>query len=573
MPTALKLVSTLHLQPKPLSSETIKPIPYLVLVKALQLDKIQVSDKGKSSRSDSKSVRQAPDVKGDGIQEIGRNNTLISLAGAMRRKGSSKETIEAALQVENLARFTPPLNPEEVSTIAASVMRYSAANSDEVLKSLTDTGNAARFGDQYAGQVKYVFGMGWMIWDGLCWQSDQMDSIMELAKKQARDIYKEGEGLEDDAARIAVARHSKASQQAPRLKATLELAQSLPLLATQAKLLDTHDMLLGVANGVINLKTGKLQPASTDNLMTRHSPVAFDPNAKCPIFLAFLNQVCGGDKQLEKYLQRVVGYSLTGQTVEQCLFFLYGSGANGKSTFLNVVKDLLGSDFSTQTPSETLMAKRGSSTNDIARLRGIRVLIANEVEDGSLLAEALVKQMTGGETLTARFHYAEYFELTPKFKLFIAGNHKPMIRGRDNGIWRRIRLIPFEVTIPSKQRDKNLQTKLRGELSGILNWAIQGCLDWQESGLNTPKVITDAVSSYREEMDVIAQWMSDCCTVAANEQVKASDAYQSYKHWAERNGYKPMAAGSFGRDLGDSVQKVKRSDGNYFLGIKFALLA
>lgn len=567
MAPALKLIPASPQLALPITRDAIKPKTILTIVKALELDKIRLTNTGKPHRTRAKASPISNATAGVNTPEIGRNNTLISLAGSMRRKGMSEGAIEAALQAENLARFTLPMDAAEVGTIAASIMRYPAASNDEVLKSLTDTGNAARFGEKYSGQVKYVFGMGWVIWDGLLWQRDQMDSIMELAKKQARDIHAEGEGLGDDAVRITVAKHARASQQAPRLKAMLELAQSLPELATEAKLLDTHDMLLGVGNGVVNLKTGKLQPARREDLMTQHSPVTFDSTAKCPQFLAFIKQVTGSDKQLMAYLQRVVGYSLTGLTTEQCLFFLYGNGANGKTTFLTVLKEIVGPDFAKQTPTETLMSTRGNATNDIARLRGVRIVIANEIEDGSLLAEALIKQITGGEALAARFHYAEYFDLIPKFKLFIAGNHKPMIRGRDNGIWRRIRLIPFEAIIPENQRDKNLQSKLRVELPGILNWAITGCLDWQKNGLSTPKVITDAVSTYREEMDVIGQWMTDCCTVAGNQQSRASDAYRCYKQWAESNGYKPMAAGTFGRDFGDRFKKVKRNDGNYFLGI------
>ena len=170
--------------------------------------------------------------------------------------------------------------------------------------------------------------------------------------------------------------------------------------------------------------------------------------------------------------------------------------------------------------------------------------------------------------MTAKFHYAEYFEFVPKFKLFIAGNHKPTIRGRDNGIWRRIRLVPFEVTIAPAQRDPYLQEKLFGELPGILNWAIKGCLDWQKIRLKEPKVVTEAVTDYREEMDVIGQWMGENCTVAVNLESKAGEAYRSYKNWAEQNGYRPMAGGTFGRELGDRFKKVERKDGNYYEGFK-----
>ena len=546
-----------------------KPRPVLTIVRALGLDSVKLIDVKKPQRATPRSPGAVGAASNDGsIPESARNNTLTSLAGTMRHRGMAEAAIEVALQAENLARCKPPLDPAEVSTITASIMRYPAAGADDVLKSLTDTGNASRFGKFYAGKVMYVFGIGWVIWDGLRWRRDQTDEVIELAKQLTRDIYIEGTGL-DDVARIAVARHAKMSQQAPRIKAMIELARSLPELVTQANLLDSHDMLLGVANGVINLKSGKFQVARREDLMTRHSGVVFDSDAKCPLFIAFIDQVTGSDKALANYLQRVVGYSLTGLTTEQCLFFLYGNGANGKSTFLNLMRELLGQDLAAQTPTETLMAKRSSAaTNDIARLANVRLVVANEVEDGTLLAEALVKQMTGGEALAARFHFHEFFEFTPKFKLFIAGNHKPVIRGRDDGIWRRIVMIPFEVAIAPEKQDKHLQEKLRAELPGILNWAIKGCLDWQNAGLDTPRVITDAVKNYRGEMDYIAQWIGEDCVLAPNLECRASRAYSSYKFWAEQNGYRPMASGMFSRDFATRFTKVIRNDGNHFLGIQ-----
>lgn len=549
---------------------TVTSRPYLSIVKGLQLDKIVVSNKGNTKRA--KSTGGAPPVPtaaNDGnIPESSRNNTLISLAGTMRHRGMSATAIAAALQAENLARCTPPLDPQEVDGIAASIMRYPESDSGELLKSLTDTGNATRFGLCHAGRVIYVSGQGWMIWDGLQWQRDEVDRIMEMAKVLSRSIYQEGETLDDNDARIAVARHAKNSQQAPRLKATLELAQSISELVRAGKQLDAHDMLLGVGNGVVNLRTGKLQTAIPEDLITRHSPVMFDAAATCPLFLAFLDQVTGKNKSLISYLQRVIGYSLTGNTAEQCLFFLYGGGANGKSTFLTVVTELLGSALARQTPSETLMARKSSgATNDIARLMGVRVVLANEVEDGSLLAESLVKQMTGGEALTARFLYGEFMEFIPKFKLFIAGNHKPTIRGRDQGIWRRIQLVPFEVTIPPGQRDKHLQSKLRAELPGILNWAIKGCRAWQKLGLAQPKLVTDAVNSYREEMDLLGQWVAGNCVVGAQYEWPSRQAYANYKLWAEEGGYRPMSESIFSRELETSFKKDKRKDANYFEGI------
>ena len=561
MATKLKLVTP------------VTPRPFLTIVSGLELDSIVVPATGRPRRAKGNGgLLPGPLAVNDGsIPESSRNNTLTSLAGTMRHRGMSEAAINAALQAENIAHCMPPLDPSEVNAIAASIMRYAAADPDKLLKSLTDTGNAARFAARYKDRVRFVHGRGWVIWDDLRWQHDATGQIMELAKELAHTIHNEGVGTNQDDVRKGVAKHAKASLQAGKLNAMLDLAESEPMLAAQPLQLDVHDLLLGVANGVVHLKTGELQPPRREDMLTLHSTVSFDAAAQCPLFLAFIDQVTGGDIELANFLQRVVGYSLTGLTSEQCLFFLYGNGLNGKSTFLNVVKAVLGSDLAKQTPTETLMVKRPSATNDIARLQNVRVVIANEVEDGSLLAESLVKNMTGGEAMTAKFHYAEYFEFIPKFKLFIAGNHKPTIRGRDNGIWRRIRLVPFVVTITPAQRDPKLQEKLFTELPGILNWAIQGCLDWQKRGLQAPKVVTDAVSNYRAEMDVIGQWMGEHCAVAANLESKAGEAYQSYKRWAEQNGYKPLAAGTFGRDLGDRFRRIERKDGNFYEGFKCRL--
>lgn len=564
------MTNTLKVLPTPLH---VVPMvrSYLTIVKKLQLGDVQLpsTKRGRRSASKQKIARVSASHRGN-IPEGGRNNALLSLAGSMLRKGASHSAIEAALQAENLAQCKPPLDPAEVHAISNSIMRYPAGNTPDVLSSLTDTGNAARFRARHVNDVKYVFGLGWVIWDGLAWQRDDTNQIVEMAKQVADDMYQEGDSLDDDAARLSISRHAKSTHQLSKLKAMIELAQSLPDLATHAGSLDVHDMLLGVGNGVVDLKTGTFQSARREDLMTRHSPVNFDARATCPQFIAFIDQVTGGDKALVRYLQQVVGYSLSGSASEQCLFFLYGNGANGKSVFLNVLKELMGAALAKQTATETLMAKRSSPTNDIARLQSVRIAIANEVEDGTHLAESLVKQMTGGEAMTARFHYQEYFEFVPKFKLFIAGNHKPIIQGRDNGIWRRIRLVPFVVTFSPAQQDRNLLQKLRLELPGILNWAIKGCIGWQRTGLATPKSVADAVNDYRVEMDIIGHWLTESGLAGAGFESKAGDAYQSYRNWAEHNGYKPMTAGTFARDLGDRYTKVKRKDANYYLGFKIA---
>lgn len=492
---------------------------------------------------------------------------MTSLAGSMRRKGMGEAAILAALQAENIDKFDPPLDAAEVSAIAASIMRYPASSPDDITQSLNDAGNAVRFGARHNGEAIYVPGLGWYLWDGLRWCRDGISKVMELAKEVARSIFKEAAVVGDDGLQKLVLKHATSSLKAANLEAALKLARSLPELVVTADQLDNHDMLLGVGNGAVNLRTGKLEPVQRDQLITRHSPVIFDAKATCPQFLVFLDQVTAGDQALIGYLQRVTGYTLTGMTVEQCLFFLYGEGNNGKSVFLNILKEVLGNDLACQTPAETLMVKKSGGTNDIARLQNVRAVIANEIEDGSLLAESLVKQMTGGEVMSVRFLFQEFFQFMPRFKLFIAGNHKPTIRGRDIGIWRRIRLIPFVVTIPKAQRDKHLQAKLRTELPGILNWAIKGCKDWQKSGLGEPLVVTQAVNEYRQEMDLLGAWIADCCDLGPAKEWKSREAYGNYKGWAEGGGYRPLSESVFSRELVMIYKKAKRNDGNYFLGM------
>ena len=545
-----------------------EPLPYQDVVKALKLDEINLTAVKGHQNSNKKKNRLYPANNDGKILESGRNNALMSIAGTMRRRGLGVEAIEAALQSENISKCVPPLDESEVSDIARSVMRYAPSTDIEIARSLTDVGNAERFIEAHAENVRHVPGMGWYFWKGLHWKHDTTNHVVELAKGVAKSIYNEGDHVQDADLRVAVAKHAKTSQNAARISAMIELAKSDPRIVIEPAKLDMNDKLLGVANGVLDLETGRLRAAARDDFITRHSPVEYDKEAKAPHFDRFLDTVTQGNKQLQTYLQVIVGYSLTGLTNEQCLFFLYGDGANGKSTFLNIVADLLGSELSAQTPTETLMTKRSQATNDLARLQGVRVVIANEIEDGSMMAESLVKQLTGGDMISARFHYQEFFEFKPKFKLFIAGNHKPIIRGRDNGIWRRIHLIPFTASIPAAQRDKSLGAKLRIELPGILNWALAGCKLWQRNGLDVPVSVDDAMNAYRSEMDIIGKWIEDCCEQDPTFTTAASEAYRSYKSWSETNGYRPMSSGAFGREFEQRFKKVKRKEGNFYLNVK-----
>jgi len=265
-----------------------------------------------------------------------------------------------------------------------------------------------------------------------------------------------------------------------------------------------------------------------------------------------------GNKELIGFLQRAVGYSLTGDTSEQVLFILYGTGNNGKTTFLTTIGSLLG-DYALQTPTETLLIKRNTTIpNDIARLKGARLVTAIEAEEGRRLAEALVKQMTGGDRLAARFLHAEWFEFTPAHKIFLGTNHKPVIRGTDLAIWRRIRLVPFSVVIPEEKRDKHFAQKLLPELPGILNWALQGCLTWQREGLKTPREVQEATSAYKAEMDQLAGFLDDCCITRKGQRVRGNELYKAYREWCERNTERAISGTRFGRRLVErGINKTK----------------
>ncbi len=295
---------------------------------------------------------------------------------------------------------------------------------------------------------------------------------------------------------------------------------------------------------------------------------SFDPRAKCPLWLKFLDRITGGDEALQRFLQQAIGYCLTGDTREQCLFIAHGSGANGKTTFINTVAALFG-DYATQTPIETLMVKRNESVgNDVARLKGARFVSATEVEEGKRLAESLVKALSGGDEITARFLYGEFFTFIPEFKLFLGTNHKPQIRGTDHAIWRRIRLIPFEVTIGDDEKDPLMGQKLKAELDGILSWAVEGCRHWQEEGLEAPEKVTSAVFEYRAEMDLLSAFFDRCCHIEANALCRSSDLYERYRIWSEIAGEHRMSQRKLSdRMKGHGFDSVRRNDGRYWLGV------
>lgn len=411
---------------------------------------------------------------------------------------------------------------------------------------LTDLGNAERFSGMHKHQVRYCRHWGrWLMWTGQRWMTDETGRIHQLAKETVRSIYAEAAETQDDERRKAIVKYARSSESAGKIQAMITLAQSEPPIPITPAELDTDLWLLNVSNGTIDLKSGELRKHKAGDYITKGMNVVCDPEAKCPSWDAFLERIMDGNSSLISFLQRAVGYSLTGDDSEQCIFLLYGTGANGKSSFLETIKFLL-SDYAKQADFSTFAIRRSETVrNDVADLRGSRFVSVIEAESGQHLAESMVKQMTGGDTIKARFLFQEHFEFRPTFKIFLAMNHKPIIKGTDNAIWRRIRLVPFNVTIPEEERDLRLREKLKQELPGILNWALVGCAEWQENGLNMPQEVKSATDTYREEMDILSDFIGDCCLVDFRCQVTKSELWEAYEKWCESNGEEPLKRRTF----------------------------
>ena len=520
-------------------------------------------------------LARVPDKAGTSmpILDGARNDTLTSTAGRLRREGAGEATIAAILLQVNMTRCIPPLPDQEVEGIARSMMRYepeiigdrpvtvidhptgtSGAGGERVppgptsgaipnisqIHHLTDVGNGKRLVARHGRDLRYCHPWErWLVWDGHRWELDATDEISRRAKDTALSVYYEAATVagDDDDRRKAIAKHAVRSEGDARIAAMIHMASSEPGIPVGVNEIDADPWLLVVENGTLDLRTGTLREGRREDMITKMAPVKFDPEAKCPTWERFLMRIMGNNMALIDFLQKAVGYSLTGDTREQCLMLLYGDGFNGKSTFINAISALLG-EYAAGTPTESLMAKQGDSgiNNDIARLKGARFVSAIETEDGKRFSESLIKQLTGGDRVVARFLHKEFFEFMPVFKLWLAVNHKPGIRGTDYAIWRRIRMVPFTVQIPETEREGDLGDRLKDELSGILNWALDGLALWLETGLKPPEEVKIATQEYRSEMDTLGKFLEECCILSDKFEVSTKSLYEAYKAWCEASG-------------------------------------
>lgn len=433
---------------------------------------------------------------------------------------------------------------------------------------LTEAGNTLRMYDRHGHDLRYVIeNKAWLYWSDRAWHWDAEGAVPQMmAFNLSPIIYREGAANihESD----AYAKWARESQKARTINASVTLLAKMEVLRTHVALIDSDIMLAGLDGGrmVLDLRNGNVRPAQQTDMITKSLGVREVGNARdCPRWVNFLEQVFNGDKELINWIQRWCGYVLTGDVSEQFFCFAFGTGRNGKGTFAELLKFIMG-DYARVVAPETLTeAKRaaGGASPDIAALAGARLALSAETNDGSHMAEGLVKTLTGGDTITARQLYGLLFEFIPQMKMLISGNHKPVIKGVDYAVWARVRLIPFTRTFTDDQRDPKLQEKLRVEAPHILAWMLEGCLEWQKRGLqDVPSVIRTATQDYKAEMDVIGEWISEKLILTdPTATVQSSMLYTNYREWAIDNGYKmPMNRQVFRRKLMERDFKQKHTN-------------
>jgi putative DNA primase/helicase len=391
----------------------------------------------------------------------------------------------------------------------------------------SDIALATEFANQNLKGLRFVPLMGkWFVWDGQRWEMDVRLTAREQAKATCRA----------EAQKCNKGKAAKLIASARTVSSVERLGQCDPRLVAVTGQWDSDPWLLNTPKGIMDLRTAKIRAHNPDDYITKITGVAPDFEMPTPIWNAFLKRITGGNEELEGYLQRMTGYELTGITREHALFFSYGTGANGKSTFKNAITACLG-DYHQTAPIETFtVSNQDRHPTELARLRGARLVTAMETEEGRRWAESRIKQLTGDDPVAARFMRQDFFEYRPQFKLDISGNHKPSLRSVDEAIRRRFNLIPFTVTIPPEERDPDLGAKLQAELPGILAWAIQGCLIWQAQGLDPPAAVTEATKAYLLAEDSITAWIEECCQRDVNAFAAQTELFRSWKAWAEEAG-------------------------------------
>jgi putative DNA primase/helicase len=433
---------------------------------------------------------------------------------------------------------------------------------------LTELGAAERFARIAGDAVRYDHARGrWLLWDAHHWTPDENGTITCIAADLVREWQRDAVAISDHDQRARALKFTLALERHTGIANVLALAKDLPPLADAGRAFDVDPWLLGVKNGVVDLRTGTLRPGQRDDRITMQARAAFDPDAPCPRWTQLCAEVFGGDAAVIDFVQRAVGYSLTGDSREQCVFMGYGHGANGKSTFLTTLAHVLG-DYAWTMPFATIeLQQRHAIPNDLAALAGRRFVVASETNDGTLLNESRLKALTGGDPISARFLHAEFFTFEPVAKFWLAVNHLPRVRDDSHAFWRRMRVLPFLQTFDV---DTTLADVLRAEAPGILAWAVQGTRAWQRDGLTAPESVRRATADYRRDSDVLDEFLATACERDDGAEVRGSEIYQHYQAWATRVGLterERLSATAFGRKLSERFPRQHTEHGGVYVGL------
>ncbi len=407
----------------------------------------------------------------------------------------------------------------------------------------TDLGNARRLVARHGQDMRYCAALGgWLVWDGKRWTPDETGQVERYAKETVQSIYIEASEQRDEHTRAELGRHAARSESAARIGAMIELARTEPGVMVTADAFDADAWLLNVANGTLDLRTGALRPHDRADMMTKLAPVTYDGSAQDATLDRYLETVTEGDRDFSAYLQRAAGYSLTGDTGEECFFLVLGPAATGKSTLVEALLAMLG-DYGVKSSFSAFLETRnmGGATPEIARLRGARLVAAVESPKDGRLNEVAIKELTGGDTVTARNLYAAPFSFKPLFKLWLAANDCPRMTDTDTGLWRRLQRLPFEHALADGERDPKVKQQLSHEaLPALLAWAVRGCLAWQRDGLKPAAVVRTKTAELRADFDPLAEFLSECCVFASKAETTALELRQAYEAWAASMGAKPI---------------------------------
>lgn len=451
--------------------------------------------------------------------------------------------------------------------------RLKSIKEEVKIENRTDSGNAFKFASMFKDKVRFDHRRGrWLVWDKHRWIDDKGKSVKMLAIEMARTRYLESVNIQDNKARISEAKWAVASEGKSKIDACLDLAKSIKPIADLGGGWDTNPMLLSCNNGIIDLTIGKIRDGKPEDAITMSTNMDYEGSATCPKWIKFINEIFFEDQEIIHYVQKALGYSITGMTKEQVAFFCFGSGANGKSVLFKTISSVLG-DYAHDAPSSLFQRNAfNTSTNDVAATEFKRFLVSSETLSSTKINEQRLKKWTGGDTESARYLYGEYFSFEPTVKPWLFINHKPQVEDDSFGFWRRVRLIPFERTFAQQEQNQNLLSELKEESAGILNWLIEGCLMWQSEGLRpVPEKVNLATQAYQADNDVLADFIFSRCHLDNEWITKSRSLYNSYVDWCGEEGIQRadiISSTDFGRRMGDKFPSVRRKEGIYYKGIK-----